>query len=1558
MYNVAMLSACTDTCDCSVGWTGINCGEEDDLCEPSPCLHSGICSQELGVVSCECSSTGYEGASCETEVDECAESPCLHGGICQDLTNAFQCQCSTGYEGSTCEACASGYTMVCGDNSCRDDHCEPAIDCEGNWGAWSRCDLPCGGGTQERDYEITVTAQNGGSPCPSPSTQLRSCNTEPCPVDCAGSWSAYDDCTAVCGGGVQLRTYHISVDAANGGRMGTCEAADGSTELRACNSDPCPQDCEGDWGTWSDCSLPCGNGRRTRQYTVTTVAAYGGADCEIPSGTTETIECNSHACPVPVDCSGVWGVWTDCSAECGGGERSRSYQVITAAAYGGSDGTCQAPDATIQTESCNSDACPVDCEGSWSPWEACTEPCGGGTQLRTYSVDNPASNGGTECPSETTQTQSCNTQDCPVDCAGSWSDWDACSAECDGGTQQRVYTVSVQASDGGTACPSDSPETRSCNLQGCPVPCAGTWRLWSDCSQPCGGGTQHRTFTVTTPASNGGTACPATVSQACNTIGCPVDCSGSWSSWSACSAQCGGGIQARNYTIHVQPSNDGAECPSETQQHRICNSDECVETSIDCAGAWAAWTDCSAECGGGTQQREFQVAVASQNGGAPCPTPLSEEQDCNIDACPVDCEGSWSPWEACTEPCGGGTQLRTYSVDNPASNGGTECPSETTQTQSCNTQDCPVDCAGSWSDWDACSAECDGGTQQRVYTVSVQASDGGTACPSDSPETRSCNLQGCPVPCAGTWRLWSDCSQPCGGGTQHRTFTVTTPASNGGTACPATVSQACNTIGCPVDCSGSWSSWSACSAQCGGGQRLRIFSITEPAMNGGSNCSATNGSTDHLTCNVQPCPIVRTPVDCFGDWASWSACSNICGGGIRSRVYSVLTQAANGGNTESCTESHGHVQNQTCNSEPCPVDCEGSWSNYTSCSQSCGGGSRSRTYSISQQAAYGGSVLACDATDGYTTIEECNLNPCPVDCAGSWSTWSTCSTACGSVGIKSRMYTLTTPASYGGNSTCSEAGAVQNRSCGFTACRTHVGVRLGGYVPENRFKAAIENQTSTHVRIMGVLYEINSSVILPFDPLVWQNSLAIQEQFRRGVAATFGASTSRVSILQIEASRRRRLAEDLSLRADYNVHTENTSISFGVSDDLFAASLATNIEESGDSIASFDSSVLIFPSTPTVTSELIFEIATDEDSQISSNDEILDILSDVSSLELALAAQGIVADILNPPEGVRSPESLCATNSVCPSGTFCEDSESQCTCASSAGTWDCDLLNQCDAAQICENGGFCIDGWRSFSCECTAAYTGRYCEEEVDECDSAPCQNGGACYDGTGFFNCSCPNSHAGYHCEIAVDPCDSNPCLNGGICSTKNLTTNIMVASCLCSEKFTGAMCGTSRGGWWSVDEGANISYTVIISNALVVTFCVSGFLTLLKNKSGTSASKTEGKNSHSATSETVSLQRDSPNGALTLDVSTSKGIDAHGRQVADEAAPTVTLAMVDSKNVGMKHSMLCTFRMIGSILPAILLTAAFGFADFELFPYYGTSVTQEHSPQLMFFVDMQAFL
>ena len=52
--------------------------------------------------------------------------------------------------------------------------------------------------------------------------------------------------------------------------------------------------------------------------------------------------------------------------------------------------------------------------GDWKPYGDCSKTCGDGTHTRTRECDDPPeSNGGLDCPGESTETSVCNEKACP-----------------------------------------------------------------------------------------------------------------------------------------------------------------------------------------------------------------------------------------------------------------------------------------------------------------------------------------------------------------------------------------------------------------------------------------------------------------------------------------------------------------------------------------------------------------------------------------------------------------------------------------------------------------------------------------------------------------------------------------------------------------------------------------------------------------------------------------------------------------------------------------------------------------------------------------------------------------------------------------------------------------------------------------------------------------------------------------------------------------------------------------------------------------------------------------
>jgi len=135
--------------------------------------------------------------------------------------------------------------------------------------------------------------------------------------------------------------------------------------------------------------------------------------------------------------------------------------------------------------------------------------------------------------------------------------------------------------------------------------------------------------------------------------------------------------------------------------------------------------------------------------------------------------------------------------------------------------------------------------------------------------------------------------------------------------------------------------------------------------------------------------------DCaVSDWVV-AECSAKCGGGIR-KLVRTITVAPNGG--AACPPL---TASETCNTQPCPVDCRlGAWSGWSACSARCGGGVRQRSRHVKVPAAHGGEP--CERTE---EAEACNTQSCNRNCIlGRWSGWGTCNKGCGGgVSVRKRI---------------------------------------------------------------------------------------------------------------------------------------------------------------------------------------------------------------------------------------------------------------------------------------------------------------------------------------------------------------------------------------------------------------------------------------------------------------------------------------------------------------------------------------------------------------------------
>jgi uncharacterized protein YegL len=115
-------------------------------------------------------------------------------------------------------------------------------------------------------------------------------------------------------------------------------------------------------------------------------------------------------------------------------------------------------------------------------------------------------------------------------------------------------------------------------------------------------------------------------------------------------------------------------------------------------------------------------------------------------------------------------------------------------------------------------------------------------------------------------------------------------------------------------------------------------------------------------------------------------CSVSCGGGIQVLERSVLMPPSKDG-----VQCLPLIMKQQCNEQPCPVDCVMSeWSGFSSCSADCGGGVAERMRNVKVHPRYDGTPCG-----EQTETVACNMQACDSDCTlGEWSEWSHCSKQC------------------------------------------------------------------------------------------------------------------------------------------------------------------------------------------------------------------------------------------------------------------------------------------------------------------------------------------------------------------------------------------------------------------------------------------------------------------------------------------------------------------------------------------------------------------------------------
>ncbi|XP_063304778.1 A disintegrin and metalloproteinase with thrombospondin motifs 7-like isoform X1 [Pelobates fuscus] len=249
-----------------------------------------------------------------------------------------------------------------------------------------------------------------------------------------------------------------------------------------------------------------------------------------------------------------------------------------------------------------------------------------------------------------------------------------------------------------TPAPSVAIHTTSLSSVGNSYLWKGYWEVgnWSECSTSCGLGAKWRPVWCSGDSNN--TCDPSAKPPPAHR--CFLRPCASWSvgTWSKCSHNCGTGVKMRD--VHCVNIRDKRilrpfHCQTVASKPRTqipCKEHQCMEWNV------SSWTECSEECGEGTQEREVSCP---ESGSCNDNLKPGSRRTCNDHPCTT-----WTvaPWSRCTALCGGGIQERQVKCLNTRTRLTEEDSSlcdhlpRPDNTQKCNLQECPlpqnISCSG------------------------------------------------------------------------------------------------------------------------------------------------------------------------------------------------------------------------------------------------------------------------------------------------------------------------------------------------------------------------------------------------------------------------------------------------------------------------------------------------------------------------------------------------------------------------------------------------------------------------------------------------------------------------------------------------------------------------------------------------------------------------------------------------------------------------------------------------------------------------------------------------
>ncbi|KAG8012798.1 A disintegrin and metalloproteinase with thrombospondin motifs 20 [Nibea albiflora] len=633
---------------------------------------------------------------------------------------------------------------------------------------WSECLVTCGKGMRHRQVSCSTGAgeeklsEHFCDPSSKPSA-VGSCEMPECASWQVGVWGA---CAVTCGHGYQMRAVRcVSGEYGDTVNDRECNAAARPRDSQDCEMPACPWASPAQstprpdnsaqlltqwrYGSWTalcryphipQCSVSCGKGKRER-YVSCRDAQGGVADeshCAHLPRPPETSTCFSPC--------GQWraGEWSPCSATCGVGTITR--QVVCSNYHQSVDQSLCDPDEKPAVEQeCSAAPCssiyhrqrindqpygyPQDPgrhpgHSSWNvpsadnqwrtgPWGACSSTCAGGFQRRVVVCQDAEGRSNSYCDERVkpAESKSCDSGPCPLWNYGVWGE---CTQTCGGGRKTRLVVCQrpngQRLNDYNCDVLDKPPDMEQCNLQPCPGSASWHRRPWKPCSVTCGVGVQNRDVYCRLKGTGrvredlcDARQRPATV-RPCQTAECTRY---TWvaGEWEQCNATCGEGMKSRKVGCtgpeKTPVQNDYCEPSLQPPSHEPCKGAPCNYRWIT-----GEWSQCSASCGVGYQQRIVSCSVTpssqalrpysaaqSSSASSRCPEPHPPgTRPCLLRDCPHTAYWKAGPWSKCSQTCGAGVMERRVECVTSKGQPSKHCrPSEKPESQAaCQDRECQL----------------------------------------------------------------------------------------------------------------------------------------------------------------------------------------------------------------------------------------------------------------------------------------------------------------------------------------------------------------------------------------------------------------------------------------------------------------------------------------------------------------------------------------------------------------------------------------------------------------------------------------------------------------------------------------------------------------------------------------------------------------------------------------------------------------------------------------------------------------------------------------------------